>query len=188
MIICWKIIKKIILIQLLFICVSCQYQFGFGDLAHQYQTISVPYVIGDEEGGLTREVIKQLSVSGALKYLPQGGELNLNIKILEVSDENIGFRYDRKKRGTLKKSIIPTETRLKVTVEVIILENSTHKVIRGPTQMSATIDFDHDYYDSRHITLSLGQLNDIDAAKEAALCPLNQILAEKIVDYVINSW
>lgn len=174
---------------LFFICTSCQYRFGTGTLPQEYRTISIPYVKGDESGILTSEIIKHLMMSGALRYVThEKGDLLLNVEILEIDDENIGFRYDRKKWGELKKSIIPTEMRLKMIVEVTLIDQSSQCTLKGPTRISATIDFDHDYYNSRCISFSLGQLNDIEAAREAAIGPLNRHLAEKIVDYVINSW
>lgn len=169
---------------------SCQYQFGRGELAGQYQTIAIPYVEGDQEGGVTAEVIKRMSETGALRYVSSHGELILKIKLIEFRDENIGFRYDRKKQGELKKTVIPTETRLNAVAEVIITEASSGKIIRGPTRIKTSIDFDHDFYSSYHEinVFSLGQLNDYDAAHDAVMYPLNRQLAEKIVDYVTQSW
>lgn len=169
---------------------GCSYQFGHGDLSQSYRTLSVPYVEGDQKGELTAEIVKRVSASGAFHYVNAGGDLILKVKFLEVGDENIGFRYDRKKRGELKESIIPTETRLKAFVEVLLVEAGTGKVIRGPTRIAASADFDHTYYFARdEINIfSLGQLTDIDAAQDAAMTPLNRHLAERIVDYIVNSW
>ena len=76
---------------------SCQYQFGRGELSERYTTISIPYAEGDLRGDLTTEVIRKLSSSGAFRYVNTGGDLTLKIKVVELSEENIGFRYDRKK-------------------------------------------------------------------------------------------
>lgn len=170
--------------------VGCQYQFGRGELAERYSTISIPYVEGDQKGELTTEIIKKLSASGAFRYVTNGGDLLLKIKIIELYDQNIDFRYDRKKRGELKKSIIPTESRFTVVAEVLLVEFGTGQTIRGPTRITASTDFDHTYYTTRdEINIfSLGQLSDIDVARDAAKHPLNRHLAERIVDYVINSW
>jgi hypothetical protein len=169
---------------------SCQYQFGRGDLSERYSTIAIPYAEGDKEGRLTAEVIRRMSETGALRYVSSGGDLTLTMKLIELRDENIGFRYDRKKQGELKKTIIPTESRLSVVVEVSVSETCSGQVIRGPTRIKTSVDFDHDYYSSyRGINVfSLGQLNDYDAAHDAVMYPLNCHLAERIVDYVINSW
>lgn len=169
---------------------SCQYQFGRGELSQRYATISVPYAEGDQQGELTTEVIRNLSTSGAFRYVNTGGDLILKIKLIDLRDENIGFRYDRKRRGKLKHSIIPTETRVTALAEVLLIEAGTGQTIRGPTRIKASTEFDHTYYYTRHEinVFSLGQLSDIDAAQDAAMLPLNRYLAERIVDYVINSW
>ncbi len=176
------------LLTVFFLC-GCQYSFDRGELSSQYKTIFVPYAEGDKEGDLTTQVIKHLSLRG-LHYVNGCGELTLKMKIFELRDENIGFRYDRKKNGKLKKVIIPTETRVIMVVDVTVIENSTGKTIRGPTRIKTSLDFDHDFYSSHHGVniFSLGQLNDIDAAHNAVMRPLHRQMAERIVDYVINSW
>jgi hypothetical protein len=170
--------------------VSCDYRWGRGHLSNQYSTITVPYAEGDPKGELTCAVIKELSKTGAFRYVSTDGDLILKIKMIESSDENIGFRYDRKKTGELRKILIPTETRKSSTIEFEIVETSTQKMIRGPIRLAASVDFDHDYYSSRNGVniFSLGQLTDIDGAEDAAIRPLNRKLAEKIVDYTNNSW
>ena len=169
---------------------GCQYQFGRGELSQSYTSISVPYIEGDQKGELTADVIKELSTSGAFYYTNEKSDLILKIKFLELGEENIGFRYDRKKRGCLKKSIIPSETRVNALVEVVLMERISEKIIRGPTRISVSEDFDHTYYATRNRVniFSLGQLNDIEEARDAVMHPLNRHLAERIVDYVINSW
>jgi len=175
---------------LLFTFSSCQYQFGHGELSRQYSTISVPYIEGDKEGDLTAEVIKRIGTSGSFRYESSGGDLILFVKVIDYKNEDIGYRYDRKKHGQLKKVLIPTETRLNAQAEVMIKDACTGQIIRGPSVITAGIDFDHDFYFSRHEinVFSLGQLNDIDAAQDAVMQPLNRNLAAKIVDYVTNSW
>jgi hypothetical protein len=170
---------------------GCAYHFGQGDLAERYSTISIPYVEGDTGGRLTAHLIRRLSTSGAFKYMPHDGSLILRANLVELRDENIGFRYDRKKEGKLKHAVIPAETRLSAIVEIRLIDSTTGKVVRGPARLTASVDFDHDYYySSRHEVniFSLGQVNDIDAAHDAALEPLNRCLADKIADYIMNSW
>lgn len=184
--------RKVFFLGFLVVCLqSCQYQFGRGELSGRYNTISIPYAEGDKKGELMAEVIKQLNFSGALRYVSCGGDLTLTIKLIELRDENIGFRHDRKKHGELKRAVIPTETRLHAVVEISVLDNHSQQIIRGPARLTASVDFDHDYYYSSCHAInifSLGQLNDIDAAHDAVMHPLNRYLAEKIVDYVVHSW
>lgn len=169
---------------------GCHYQFGRGELSQRYGTISVPYIKGDQKGELTTDIIKRLETSGAFRYVSNGGDLVLKVELVEFREENLEFRYDRKKMGELKKSIIPAETRVSALAEVLLIEGGTGQIIRGPTRITASTEFDHTYYATRDKIniFSLGQLNDFDAARDAVMHPLNRNLAEKIVDYIINSW
>jgi len=169
---------------------SCGYQPGYGDLTQSYQTFSIPFVDGDQTGELTAEIIKRMSDSSGLSYASCGGDIILQVKLIELRDENIGFRYDRKKEGKLKKVIIPSEARIKALIELQVIEAVSKRVIRGPVRLTASVDFDHTYYSSRRAinVFSLGQLNDYDAAQDAVKQPLYRQLAERIVDYVTSSW
>lgn len=172
-------------------CTSCGYQWGSGnELTAQYATISVPYVDGDPNGSLTAAIIEEIARSGAFEYRANGGALELVVKIVDEREENIGFRYDRKRSGKLTNEIIPVETRLIVTVEVSVVQNVSQRVVMGPVLLSASVDYDHDYYFSRNGVniFSLGQLIDVDEATDAAQVPLNRVLAQKIVDYITQAW
>jgi hypothetical protein len=190
-IVSWQQAISLLLILGCFFLSSCTYQFGHGELSERYSTISIPYIEGDQKGELTAEVVKMMSTSGAFRYVADhNGDLVLQIKLVELRDENIGFRYDRKRSGHIKKSLIPTETRVTALAEVTVVDARSGNILRGPTRITGNADFDHSYYTSRHAenVFSIGQLNDMDAARDAVMHPLNQHLAEKIVDYVINSW
>lgn len=187
----YRLICPLILLcaSMLFSC-SC-YQFGQGGtLATQYSTISVPYVEGDLDGSMTASIINELVRSGPFQFRQTDADLVLKVKVTDLRDENIGFRYDRKKKGKLTHSIIPTETRLTAYSEVVVENARTGCLVLGPVCVRACVDFDHDYYSNRDGVniFSLGQLNDVDAAYDAAQKPLNQALARKIVDYLCNSW
>lgn len=176
---------------LLILLSSCGYQFGEGGFASQYQTISVPFVKGDWNGDLTTTLVESIAQSGSYTYRRCGGALILQVELMEFTDENVGFRHDRKKkREKLRKSIIPVETRIETTAEVKLVEAASGKVILGPVLITASVDFDHDYYSSRNgiNTFSLGQLSDYDAAYDAMYHPLNVVLSRKIVDFVVDSW
>jgi hypothetical protein len=170
---------------------SCGYRFDqYEGLAARYSTISVPYVEEDRDGSLTAAVIKEIVRSGTFEYQCDNGALILKIDQIDLREENIGFRYDRKKRGKLTKDIIPTETRIVSVVEVAVIESASGCTVLGPVRLSASVDFDHDYYFSRDEVnvFSLGQLIDVDEANDAVQSPLNQVLAEKIVAYISQSW
>lgn len=171
---------------------SCQgYHFGEDSgLPAAYSTISIPYVEGDIDGSLTAAIIKAFVRSGTLEYRQCGGALVLKVRIIDYDDLNIGFRYDRKKSGELRHNIIPTETRRTILVEVVVENSASGCIVLGPVRLSASVDFDHDYEYARDEVnvFSLGQLSDIDQAIDAVQTPLNQVIANKIVDYVTQSW
>ncbi len=175
---------------LLFLLASCGYR-----LDENYSpegapvAINIPYIEGDEEGRLTAELIRELSASGRY-YYTRSACTALEVIIIDYYDENIGFRYDRSKKGKLKDYIIPVETRAFMLVEVRLRSGQCAALCREPVRISASIDYDHDYYTIRHGVniFSLGQLTDVDSAEEAALVPLEKKMAEKIVDYVIHGW
>jgi hypothetical protein len=151
--------------------------------------VNIPYIDGDVDGKLTSALIKELSSSGKYLYSPSG-ELQLIVTIDDYYDENIGFRYDRSRKGKLKHYIIPTETRSYMLVEVELKSAFCEEAARAPVKILASMDYDHDYYIIRHGVniFSLGQLTDVDTAEEAALVPLEKKMAEKIVDYVVYGW
>lgn len=173
-----------------FLLSGCHYHFGQGVLSEKYETVSVPYIEGDGKGDLTAEVIKRLEKSGAFHYASSGGDLLLKVTVKGDDDDDVGFRYVRKKDGAIRKVIVPTETRRKVKAEVILQEGATGMIVHGPTEVVASIDFDHDFYYTRHEAniFSLGQLNDYDVAEDLVQRPLNKRLAQKIVDEITHCW
>ena len=185
-----SVMAFLLLISTCLLC-GCGYKFGQGDgLASRYSSMSVPYVCGDQDGTLTSAIIKEVVRSGDFEYQYCGGSLILNVKNVDLDEENIGFRYYRKKRGTLKHEIIPTETRITIFVEVSVTEAASGNTVLGPVRLSASVDYDHDYYSSRDgiNIFSLGQLSDMEAAYDAVQIPLNRAIAEKVVDYITQSW
>lgn len=168
---------------------GCGYRFDSVGLRDQAPTISVPYVLGDIDGHLTASIIKEIATSGAYIYRQNGGEWTLKVQIIEYYDENIGFRYDRNRKCKLKHEIIPVETRSYLVAEVELIHTATCQTVSGPTRIQVNIAYDHDYYTIRNRVniFSLGQLTEVDEAEDAAQVPLDQRLAEKIVDYVIYS-
>src|SRR5262249_41083287 len=127
------------------------------------RTVSVPLIEGDWDGELTAEVVQLLASSGVYTYKREGGSALLKIKIIDFRDENIGFRYYRNKEGEIKKDLVPTETRITASAEVALVDAASCTPLLGPVQLTAWVDFDHDFYASANI-FSLGQLNDYDSA------------------------
>lgn len=176
--------NKVLPLLLALILCGCGYRFGQEDALASYSTITIPYIEGDHYGEFTTAVIKRVAEYSNLTYNQDEGDLILKIKILEIRDQNIGFRYDRNKKGQLIDSIIPSETRLEALAELQVIDAISGCLLIGPVQFSASTEFDHDYYSSRNAIniFSLGQLIDYDAAYDTAMRPLSQSFAEKVVD------
>ncbi|MBA3957550.1 MAG: hypothetical protein H0X51_04030 [Parachlamydiaceae bacterium] len=170
----------------LFLLSSCGYRLGTGGTLATHRTITIPYVDGDWDGDLTAAIIQAVSQSGNFQYRPEGGSLTLQASVVDVTDEDIGFRYDRTHSGRVRKSIIPDETRLIMSVDIRLIDNLTGCTLIGPVRITSDVDFDHDYYTTRGSinVFSLGQVTDVDEARDAAYTPLNKRMAHKIVDYI----
>lgn len=169
---------------------SCGYRSGQGGFFTSYNTISIPYAANDRCGDLTAAVAKSIDSNGPLRYTRSQGDYTLLMKIIEISDENIGFRYDQNRKGKRTNSIIPSETRRSMTVEVKVRDERQGVDVLGPVILTESIDFDHDFFSSPHHVneFSLGQLTDIEDAKDSVQKPLNIKMAQKIVDFLYGSW
>ncbi len=193
---------------------SCGYRWGAGSWNAEYSTISVPYVQNDPNGDLTAALVHELTTTGTFIYCNQGGRLTLCATLLDITEENIGYRYEPKnakrkshseniddddnekeshyyeKKQKIKRSTIPTETRLRAIVEITLIDRCNNTCILGPVRVAGFVDFDHDYYESPNAVnvFSLGQLTDVEQAREAALSPLYHNLARNIVEYLRWGW
>ncbi len=175
---------------------GCGFQFGYGPLAAKYHSISIPYVEGDHDGHLTAELTKQISRSGAYHYKKNGGELTLKIKVLDVREERIGYRFDREDNKKSKR-LVPAEGRLTAIADLRVEETGSGKTVLGPSRVEASTDYDHDYFGSvstisglskRTTDISLGQLDDMDTSRKMAETPLYRALAHRIVEYLNSGY
>lgn len=167
---------------------GCGYQFSAPNRFLLCKTLSVPYVEGDQDGYLTSEIIHELIASG-YHYTQSGGDVILRIAVLEVIEDDIGFRFEQEKDRSLLDSIISSEMRLKAEVRVEAIDSLRCCPVLEPFVIIVDVEFDHDYYSSpKDINRTLGQLTDIDSAREAAFRPLNRKIARQIVEYLNNAY
>lgn len=181
---------KTLSLAILLFLTACGYRFEEDSIAPRQTTITVPYVVGDWDGSLTAAIVEQIGRTGCYTYQRNGGALTLQVELGDFVDENIGFRYDRDKHGDLRHSIIPTETRLTAKVQVTLVDTASGKPILGPACLTASTHFDHDYESPLNSVniFSLGQLSDYDDAYDAACRPFYRQIAQKIVDFICDSW
>ncbi len=175
----------------LLISTSCGYHQGNQEsLIPPHQTLSIDSIEGDWNGDLAAALVERVTAMGLARYRPCGGDLLLKVALVDFNEKNIDFRYDRHKDGKLRRSIIPTETRLTATAQITLVQAATNTPLLGPIQLKAYVEFDHEYYSSHDEVnvFSLGQLSDYDEAYDAAYPPLILALAQKIADYIAEAW
>jgi hypothetical protein len=173
---------------------SCGYHTAASD---DKTTISIPYVEGDVQGQLTSEIIRQLANSDMYHFVKRDGDLNLQITLVGDKNDIVGFQYDlTTKKGKIERNLMAQENRRTLTAQVILTRCDTQEVVMGPLNISATTDYDFIDVNSlkevsfinphgkreKTINLSLGQLDSIEGAQDAALPPLYRQLAQRIAN------
>jgi len=188
---------------LFFVFSGCGYRWHpeYPDIARP--SIAVPFICGDEDGSLTNEVIRQLSSSGLADIDHQKGDYRLQASIVDVHSETVGFRRDRQIiHGKQKKNLLACEGRTIISIEATLFEGNSDRIAYGPYRVTADVDYDYVDGDSVQdlsfttpdgvfttvLPFSLGQLESIESAQEAATRPLYGKLAQKIVDVISSEW
>ncbi len=164
---------------------GCCYHLGErGEVASSYQTITVPYVIGDQSGALTQALIQEIATSGVWQYRRESGAFVLKVELLGLTEENIGFEYGTAFNGDERPRLVPDEGRLTAAIRVSLLDGSTGREVLAPICLRRSVDFDFDPLSTENqlSQFSLGQFVAIDEAKEVARGPLYGDLARQIVE------
>lgn len=182
---------------------SCGYHSGLGSTLSQYESLSIPYAVNDSTGELTKAVIYEVNQHLDIPYVNSGGQLELLVDMQGISDDSIGYRRDREKdNGEVKRHIVASEGRRTITALVSVVDSQTRKAVLGPFRVQTYADYDYvdqnalidlSFINSRGqretvLRFSLGQLESIDSAKEAASEPLFRSCAQKIVDVISSEW
>lgn len=189
------------LLLLLLLLSSCAYRWQSDDKA---ATVCVPFIVGDEDGSLTAEVIRVLNRTSGFSVVTSGGDIRLKASILSTGSDIIGFRLNnlKIKSKITKKNLIACEGRKNLCVEVTLLDGSSDQVLHGPYVLVADQDYDYVDGDSLEdlvfsdsegnqvtvLSFSLGQLESCEAAQAAASRPLYGKIAQKIVDSISAAW
>ena len=166
------------------------YHAGRSPLSRSVSTITVPYVKGDTDGSLTAALIERISATGIAPVVQEGGRLVVHVLLHNQSDDNIGFQYERDIKGALLKTLVANESRMYASARVTVVESSSGTVLLGPASVSAAADFSFipDGSSQSPTAFSLGQMEPYGIAREAAKDALNDALAEKIANLVVNGW
>ena len=177
-------LKKFLIALLLFLS-GCGYHLENQSIK---KSIEVPFICGDPSGEFTTKLIYLLNSSGCYRTGGASSRYCLSVSIIGSKDQNVGFKYDRNNEGRLLTTLIPSESRWSILAEVNLVDKSTGKIVLGPARVSASYDFDHDWYstmDGINI-FSLGQITDYADAKDQVQTPLYHKLAQKITDLLIQ--
>jgi len=171
---------------------SCGYHTANSD---EKTTISIPYVEGDAQGQLTSELIREITNSNLYRFVKSDGEVCLRVAIVNDKSDIVGFQYDlTPKKGKIERNLMAEENRRTLTAQVTLVDAITQEVIVGPVNVKASTDYDYIDVNSlktvsfineqgkreKTITFSLGQLDSIEGAQDAALTPIYRLLAQKI--------
>ncbi|HEX2580192.1 MAG TPA: LPS assembly lipoprotein LptE [Rhabdochlamydiaceae bacterium] len=183
---------KSLLLASLLVFSSCGYHTVSSD---DKTTISIPYVEGDAQGQLTSELIRQVTNSNLYRFVKSDGEVCLRVAIVNDKSDIVGFQYDlTSKKGKIERNLMPEENRRTITAQVTLTDALTQEVIVGPVNVKVSTDYDYIDVNSlkevsfvdeqgkrqKTITYSLGQLDSIEGAEDAALTPIYRQLAQKI--------
>lgn len=146
--------------------------------------LSLAEVRGDEEGRFTAALVSALAANSWINY-SSCAPYQLIVEMVDGEEEQIGFRYDRSRKGRLRHFVIPVEARMTLMADVVVQKGSG-QCIAPAVRLMAQVDYDHDYYTLRDgiNSFSLGQLTDVDEARTAAQELLYQQMAHKISAYV----
>lgn len=170
---------------------ACGYRWGRGEILERYSTVCIPYAEGDDEGIFTAALIRAATTRGGLAYASHGADLTLKVCLFAPEDTNIGFIYaPEEDSDRLSHIITANEARLTLSAQVSLIDRRSGTCVMGPLEIRSSLayDFESDLSNDNANSFSLGQFEMHNIAQDAAFPPLYNLLAEKIVDYVNNSW
>jgi hypothetical protein len=166
-------------------------------------SITVPFILGDEDGMLTSSIVQALGSSGLVSVRNHNADYRLEVSIVDHQTGIIGFRIDPQKiRGQMNQNILACEGRKSMALKATLYVGSSDKIAYGPYEVVG--DADYDFIDGDSLSdltflskngavtevlpFSLGQLEPSESAQEAATRPLYHQLANKIVDAIAAEW
>lgn len=183
--------------------VGCGYRWQPDFPTESPPVVAIPFIVGDEDGMLTAEIVRTITASGLAQVHSSSPDFRLVVHIKNVQNQTIGYRRDPQKvHGKVRKNVLASEGRKTVFVEAVLYRIHSDEIVYGPYEISADADYDYidgdsiqdlTFTDAAGVTqtvlpFSLGQLEPIESAQEAASRPLYCSLAQKIVDAIFSEW
>lgn len=166
---------------------SCGYHLGTPSLSKSYETFHVSYAKGDNKGIFTSILIEKIASGTQLRYANCDADLEIKVCLSSPAQRNIGYIYGT---GNKSKVTFANEGRLTQNATLTVVDTNRKCTIIPTTNLVAWFDYDFESDAgtvNRH-AFSLGQLEMNPIAKDVATPPLYGLLAEKVVDYLKNSW
>ncbi|MBN4067097.1 hypothetical protein JYU14_03335 [Simkania negevensis] len=169
---------------------SCHYSFQSTEnnqaLLH---SLSLPYATGDKDGKLTDALAEALTHQGWSPPTGQGRR-TLQVTVINIRSENIGFRFERDGSDRVTNSLIPDEARLFATVDYTLVEEAKQRLVIGPFRITATSDFSYqaDTSIENSLNFSVGQLSTYTTAKNNAHASLYNNIAQQIASQLKYYW
>ena len=166
-------------------------------------SITVLFAKGDEDGTLTQEIVRAIAVSGIADVRSRDGDYRLEIKVIDSTNETIGWRKDEQKvDGKIQRNMVAREARKTISIEATFFKGDSEQIAYGPYSITADADYDYVDGDSYEdltflnsagktqavLPFSLGQLEPYESAQEATVRPLYSRLAQKVVDVISSEW
>ncbi len=190
---------RIFVFSLIFLLASCGYRFQPSKRLDS-KSYCIKEIVNDTKGLLEEQIVKALSRDSFFLMETKSPLFSLYCKILDISTEQIGYRYDRyEPTSQLINRLVPIESRKTIKIEVVIEHGIEEKKI-GPLILEAFADFDYANFDTYKdlafedqarnvqstLSYSLGQLDAYEGAEEAALSRCFYNIASKISDLLQN--
>lgn len=185
------------------ILTGCGYRWQPDFPTESRPVVTIPFIPGDEDGMLTAEMVRAITASGLAQVRGSNPDYRLVVQIKNVQNQTIGYRRDPQKvHGKVRKNVLASEGRKTVFVEAALYRIHSDEIVYGPYEISGDADYDYidgdsiqdlTFVDASGLTqtvlpFSLGQLEPIESAQEAASRPLYNSLAQKIVDAIFSEW
>ncbi|MFZ4099086.1 MAG: hypothetical protein ACOYKZ_02005 [Chlamydiia bacterium] len=180
---------------MLFTCVSCGYRSEALDSPRA--TIAIPFIRGDRDGSLTAALSEAALLQGF--RLDRAAPVVLDVEIPPFDTVDIGRIYERTCCGQLTQISVPNEARLSVTATIRGCDRNG-RTLFGPFQVRSEINYDFQSDLSQNMTFCAhgityetlrfgrGQLDFFGAAQDAAVTPLEQKLAVRMMEAVRVAW
>lgn len=199
----WSMRLNQLILSSLFCLAGCGYQWHNEFPLNERPVIAVPFISGDEDGSMTQEIVLRLQSSGLARVSSSKGDYRLALEINKDLNSQIGYRRDPQKiKNEIQKNLLAAEQRRTLDVTMTLFCGNTEEIAYGPYKFSVWADYDYVDGDSYQdlafpspsgnpivvLPFSLGQLEELESAKLAAVKPLYRKLAQKIVDVISAEW